>query len=353
MRTIFRTFAYLCKIHLSDLGFTFWVILYPLIMASFFYLGFHNLQQNQFEPIPVAVVQDGYISDILKDIDILEVKEVLTEEAAMELLEEKNVAGFIHPDLSVTVMDDSTLESSMIYQVVTTMVQSFELGEDASRLDFSKQHIASENQASNLLVIAFYTLLASVSFYSMFGGISLITSLQANLSSIGSRISMVPVSRRTFLFMTFVVSLLLNTLANGILIAYIYFVFSVSLFQYWGWSLLLLFIANVFGTAMGMLIGGVGSYTENTKITIALIINLVLSALAGMMGMSIRQVVREYLPFFHKINPMAIITDTLYQMNQLHDISTLSYALFVLLGYSILGLGLAILYLRKEKYDAI
>ena len=90
------------------------------------------------------------------------------------------------------------------------------------------------------------------------------------------------------------IGLLLNIASNAIMLVYTTQVLKINLFADWAGSLLLISLGNVFGIAAGLLLELIKT-TMQGRIIFALISNLVLSALAGMMGTAMKGFANTFL----------------------------------------------------------
>lgn len=353
MKQFFRIFRYLAKSVLLDFSFSFWTILYPILLGSLFYFAFGNIDNRQMEVIPIAVADNSMAKTILQEVDILEVTPVESDVAGKELLFDKKVEGYIEADFSLNVRSATGLKPTIIRRVLDQIVQAQALGVDARHLDFEHQYTRTVDQEGSFMTLAFYALLASVCFYAMFSSIYMCTLLQPNLSELGARLAMTPLSKGMMLWVSFLLTVLLNLLANLLFVAYAIFILKIPLFQEVGLSLLVLTMGNIAATAFGFAVGYSSRLSLEAKSNITLIVNLLLSAFAGMMGPMARLFIEKTMPFLNEWNPIGLVTNTLLRVNNLGQPQVAWTAVAGLALYSAIAYGIAYGFLRRVQYDSV
>lgn len=122
---------YNVKVKLRNFGMTFWPLAFPLLLGTLFFFAFGNINDADFETVPVAVVKEehadqvflAFLDQIKNGEDQLLAPEEMTEEQAKEKLEDKKVSGIYYvgsePTLTVAA---SGIEESILQSVL----QSYE-----------------------------------------------------------------------------------------------------------------------------------------------------------------------------------------------------------------------------------
>ena len=85
---------YNVKVKLRNFGTTFWPLAFPLILGTLFFFAFGNINDADFETVPVAVVKEehadqvflAFLDQIKNGEDQLLAPEEMTEEQAKEKL---------------------------------------------------------------------------------------------------------------------------------------------------------------------------------------------------------------------------------------------------------------------------
>lgn len=351
MKKLFQNCIYQGKNTYRDFGFLFWTLIYPILLAVFFNIAFSGLLNIEMEDISVGVDAENPILPILEEVDILNVEKISNTEAEKKLNDEE-IHAYIDKNLNILVKK-SGIEQTIVREIVEQIRQIGKLNRPIERYDFTKNYVSGKNQRGDSIIIAFYSLFAMVSTYGLFVGIESITAIQANLSKIGTRINMTPLKKENFLLSGAIVSLLLNLFANCLLFMFIEFVLKIHIFTDLKYSALLIVMGNLFGVALGIFIGASNRRDANIKRIIGIIVTLSLSFLSGMMGSWIKVMLDRYVPIVARINPIAIITNSLYRINLLESTKNVGEGIFLLGLYSIILLSISYVFLRRQSYDSI
>lgn len=351
MKKLFRNCIYQGKNLYRDKSFVFWCLVYPLIMAIFFYTAFSGLINVKLEAVDIGVDSQNPIIFILEEIELLNVHQ-FSEDEANEKLENEEIQGFIDKDLNLFVKK-SGINQTVIKEILDQIKQMGSLGVPIERFDFTVDYISDRNQKADTVIIIFYSLIAMVSTYGIFPGIETVSLIQANLTNVGKRINVTPLAKNDFLLAGVIVSLILNLLSNGILLIFIKYVLKIDLFTEIKYSTIFVIIGNLFGIALGMLIGASSKQNSNVKTIFGIMITLVLSFFSGMMAPDIKIMMDKKIPLIGKINPMSIITDNLYKINLLENTQNVNQGIITLSIYCIILIFISYGILRRKTYDSI
>lgn len=283
---IMRNIIYQSKNFYRDKTFLFWSVIYPIIMAIFFHITFSGLMNAKFEPIDVGINSQNPIGYVLQEIEVLDVHEIPENEVNRKL-KDGEIQGFIDNELNLKVIKLG-LSQTIIKEVLDQVKQMGKLGVPLEKFDFSIDYIQDKNQRADNIVIIFYSLIAMVSAYAVFPGIEIVTLIQANLTNLGQRLNIAPLKKNHFLLAGVIVSLALNLLSNGMLLAFIKYVLKIELFTELKHSMALIIAGNLFGVALGMFIGVSNKQNANVKTILAVAITIFLSFFSGMMSPGIR-----------------------------------------------------------------
>ena len=192
-----------------------------------------------------------------------------------------------------------------------------------------------------------------VSIYSMFGSISIPERIQANISKLAVRMSAAPIKRFRIYLAGVLFFVCFNLASNLLYIGYVMLVLKINLITDFAVTVPLLIYANLFGTAFGLCIGSIPKLTENTKVMVGVFSSLFLSFLSGMMSVSVKTALDTSFPLLSKINPIALFTDTLYNINILHEYDSASLFFIVYSGFIALFLSIAFFNAREVQYDSL
>ncbi|NLY45787.1 MAG: ABC transporter permease [Tissierella sp.] len=351
MSRLIRNCIYLGKNTLRDKTFFFWSILYPILMAIFFYTAFSGIVNQEFEPVDLGVSPDSYFVSIFEEIEILNVHEITEEEANEKLLSDE-IYGYVDNDLNLTVKE-SGLNQTIIKQILDQIVQVGGLNVPVEQVDMMVDYTISNNQNADTLIIIFYTLIAMVSTYGVFTGIETVSLIQANLSEIGKRMNIAPLRKSDFIISGLVGGFIMNVISNTLLLLFMHFILKLNLFTEFKYSMLFILLGNLFGLSLGMMIGSSNKKSTNVKTLIAVAVTLFLSFLSGMMSPDIKIILDEKIPILAKVNPISVITDNLYKINLLGITDDIYEGLGAISIYIIVLNLISYGFLRRKSYDSI
>ena len=218
---------------------------------------------------------------------------------------------------------------------------------------YKKNFIENKNEQNNSMMILFYSLLAMVSIYSMFGSISIPERIQANISKLAVRMSAAPIKRFRIYLCGVLFFVCFNLASNLLYIGFVMLVLKINLITDFAVTVPLLLYANVFGTAFGLCIGSIPKLTESTKVMLCVFSSLFLSFLSGMMSVNIKIALDSSFPLLGKINPIALFTDMLYNINILHEYDLAPLFFTVYSGFIALFLTVAFFNAREVQYDSL
>lgn len=351
MKNIWRNYIYQGKNIFRDKSFTFWGLLYPIILASFFYTAFSGLTSGDIEDINIGIEKGNPIASILESIDILNVVELEELDIESSLLAEE-IDGYVKEDLSL-VVDRSEIDQTIIKGILDQIKQTIALNEPIENIDFEVDYLKESSQEANAILVIFYSLIAMVSTYGVFPGIETAITSQANLTNIAARINISPIRKSTLIISGMAVGLTINLISNVLLLLFLHFIFKLDLLKNIGYSSIFILLGNVFGISLGMFIGSSNKKNPGVKTMMAIISTLFLSFLSGLMSPNIKVLIDENIPILGKINPIAIVTNSLYRINLLDNTNNLSEGALILLAYSIILMASSYLFLRRRQYDSI
>lgn len=360
-----------------------WNFLFPLVLASAFYLGFGNMikdDPNRLDTIEVAYVAgDGINSNFLSVIEelsketkdhgkILEVTSFDSLEAASDALNKKDIEGiyYQHDDSIEVIVTENGLISTSLSQIVKSYQNyqaSFEkiLSEKPEEIDTL---IASINSNMSFLkkydfksgvsqyMQFFYALLAMSSLFSSWVSTAMMTSLCANLSECGKRFELAPGHKLKAIFAGILAGTLLQTLSNTVVICYVEY----CLGLHWGAPIYMVIaitsLASALGISVGTLIGSIFK-KELALSMVPLAFTMTCSFFSGLMMGGIQQIIQNFCPILNKINPATVFTDSLYQLACYGKTSAYYQDLGIMVLMIAICLIISVLILRRRNYDSI
>ena len=124
---------YSILVKLRNFNMTFWPLVFPLILGTFFFFAFGNLNDADFETVQVALVRettdnplfDFYLDQVQKsDSDLISLHE-MTEQKALAALKNKEISGIYYagmtPSLQSTHTESRKAFCSPFWKVITTV----------------------------------------------------------------------------------------------------------------------------------------------------------------------------------------------------------------------------------------
>lgn len=330
----------------------FWTVAYPILLSSLFFVIFSAISTRGLSTaINTGITKTNPHRVILNFIPIVHVIS-MEQDAADAALHEGSIQVFIADDLSIRIYKDGTAQT-IVKNIVEQIKQTDALGIPITPSVYRKRFIDSKDEQNNSMMILFYSLLAMVSIYSMFGAISIPERMQANISKLAVRMSAAPIKRFRLYLSGVLFFVCFNLASNLLYIGYVMLVLKLNLITDFAVTVPLLIYANLFGTAFGLCIGSIPKLTENTKVMIGVFSSLFLSFLSGMMSVSVKTALDASVPILSKINPIALFTDTLYNINILHEYDSASLFFIVYSGFIALFLSIAFFNAREVQYDSL
>ena len=256
MMTFLKLFKYLFKNTVKDFVFSFWVLCYPVILTTFFYLSLSGVIHQELTPVRVAITKDHPFHFVFEqDGENFKIIDVTSAEEGKQLTLEEKADGFVENNLDIVVAKESGVPQSVLKNVVTQIKQVQSLGKSASTIDFKKSWIKETKSDVSEGTMMFYSSLASFAMYSIFSGVVCVAYMNGNLSEVGRRVMGSSFSKWKFLIYSFATGLTLNVLSNALLLVYMTQILKLQLFTDWTGSILLMLIGNIFGLSFGILIG--------------------------------------------------------------------------------------------------
>lgn len=394
----FHNFKYAFKTLIKDRMLLFWTFAFPLILGTFFQMAFSNIENSEtFQVIPIAIVDNAafhnhtFLKEAFQEFGKEESKNQLfaikytTKEEAEKLLNKKEIDGFLwieeNPKIMVNanginetilkyVVEEILESEKIIKNVVSFEAAKYiteqtsdeeiykimaEVGKNVLKMQQENNPTIKDETSANMsyTMIEFYTLIAMTCLYGGILGMVSINHHLPNMSSNGKRICISPTPKGKFIFSSVLSSYIVQLFGLALLFLYTIFVLKVDYGSHLSFLILLSFLGSLAGLSLGIFIASVFKVNENTKIGIMISITMFWCFLSGMMGITMKYIVDTKLPILNKINPANCITDGFYSLYYYTTYDRFFYNCIRLVVFSILLLFIAIIYLRRQKYDHI
>lgn len=360
-----------------------WMILFPIILGAFFKIAFDDMYEKQtaIKVIPVAVVEQKENANFKETIEgMSEGEDAMfsttyeNEADALKLLEDKKVYAviYVNDTLSVSVNTAEVssfsteltiikrfLEQYQVYEqlIIDTMHNHPEKMDDVME-QLSKdvncnQNIKLTDGNVDLVLPFFYNLIAMVALCGSSVGLHIAINRQGNLSNIGARMCVSPTNRLVSIIAGFLGSFLTQTICMIISISYLAFVLKVDFGPRLPMVYLVGILGGMLGIAFGFFIGAIGTIKENTKDAICTVVSLGCCFFSGLMVSNMKRLVEESAPWFNRINPAALISDSFLCLNIYEDDRVLITKLITMVIMTVVFVFAGFMMTRRQRYASI
>lgn len=355
----------------------FWTLLFPILLATLFYIAFNNLDQtNILDPVKVGVVlEDSAVEKQSKEIfkaaeEMIDAK-YISLDTAKEQLRDGEITGYFTIDSEMDIklsvagngMQQSILQifantwkssARTIKDILTTdPMKLAKLGEDFQQetLEKGSWSVGTEPpMEKGEKFYYFFTLIGMTVMYGSYLSLQKINGLRADAAATGARIKIGPVSSSLHVTVAVLVSFFIEIICLLLLWAYLLFVLKLELHDYFGIFFLISAAGGLFGISFGCFFG---SLIKNLNIAGGLTAGITMtgSFLSGMMGSTgLRYTIMQHIPWLDRINPVTLVTDGLYRVFYFEDFHSAYQNVIQLIGMCLLFFILSILFMRRNQY---
>lgn len=385
---------YTIKSLLKNRTLIFWTFAFSIILSTFFYMAFSNIENDEkLQIFDIAVIdnesfenQEIYQETLKKlseesDDKLFNIKYVGKEEAE-DLLEKSEIEGYIlfENETPKIVVKNTGTYQTIIKFVVDEIEQTKTVVRDLTEQDIKKEiengniNFNTENIVNNILakinnekvelknisnsnlsymMIEYYTVIAMACMYGGMIGITAINGCLANMSNRGKRIAVSPTRKSVIVLSSTIGAYFVSLIGVALLILFLILALKVNFGTNLGLVILLAMIGNLAGTSLGVLIASCFKVSEGTKTGITISVSMILSVLSGMMGVTLKYLIDKNAPIINRMNPNNLITDGFYSLYYYNTLDRYWSDILNLLIFSIICLVISFISLRREKYDSI
>ena len=368
-------YSFLSKIR--NFNVVFWPLVFPLVLGTFFYFAFGNINEADFQTVPVAVVKEDsadtffltYLEQVGESaLDLLQTEE-MSEKEALEALQDKKIKGIYYvgkePSLTVagTGMEESILQTVLDScentrtTITNIMKKNPEMDMETITKLLSADSLVKEMSLGGRTIDGnvqfFYALIAMACLYGCFIGFGSAIGIQANITPLAARRCVTPTHKLKLILADQLASFALGYTDVIILILYLRYVLKLDFQGQMGRMLIVALFGSLIGVSMGLFVGSFGKMQEGAKIGIMLGISMVSSFLAGLMNGTMKDMVEKSAPFVNRINPASLISDAFYCINVYDDTARYHRNLITLAVMCVVLVLAAFFMVRRERYDSI
>ena len=207
-------YSFLSKIR--NFNIVFWPLIFPLVLGTFFYFAFGNINEADFQTVPVAVVKKAsadtffmtYLDEVEKSSPDLLKAEEMPEKEALEALQDKKIKGIYYvgkePSLTVagTGMEESILQTVLDScentrtTITNIMKKNPEMDIETITNLLSTDSLVKEVSLGGRTIDGnmqfFYALIAMACLYGGFIGFGSAIGIQANITPLAARRCVTP-----------------------------------------------------------------------------------------------------------------------------------------------------------------
>ena len=360
----------------------FWLLGFPIILGTLFFVAFGNLavNENDYTEIPIAVIRkteapEGF-DEMMKALSEADGEEkplfvLMTDnqEEAASLMDKGELQGIIYVDndISLKVPKSAGIKSGIVKSVLDSYKSRYsiisavagehpeKLAQVLDELTNEASYINSESNSANNdpYVQYFYNLLAMSGLLGSMMGMYCAINHQANLSDLGARIEASPISKMKDILSSLAATLILHNIFLNIATFYLTYILGID-FGVPFWVLVAVnFLSSVVGDCMGCFIGSIGRMGAGMKNALLLLFSLGLCFLSGLMLGGMRLIIEENCPIINRINPAALIVDCFYSICAYESYEKFASNIAVLLIWCVLLLAGSMIMTRKRKYKSL
>ena len=368
-------YSFLSKVR--NFNIIFWPLVFPLVLGTFFYFAFGNINEADFQTVPVAVVKKDtadtffltYLDQVEKSSPDLLKAEEMPEKEALEALQDKKIKGiyYVGKDPSLTVagtgMEESILQTVLDScgntraTITNIMKKNPQMDMKTMKTLLSSQDLVKEVSLGGRTIDGnvqfFYALIAMACLYGCFIGFGSSIGIQANITPLAARRCVTPTHKLKLILTDQLASFALGYMDVIILILYLRYILNLDFQGQMGKMLVVSFFGSLIGVSMGMFIGSFGKMQEGVRIGLMLGISMVSSFLAGLMNGNMKDIVEKSAPFVNRINPASLIADAFYCINVYDDTARYYRSLATLAVMCVVLVMASFFMVRRERYDSI
>lgn len=378
----FHNYRYALQSILRKKSSLIWTLLFPIALTTFMYLSFGELYdaEERLSVIPVAVVSenegaygefDAFLEALSAEGDerMLDVRR-LSKDEAEKALAEGTVKGVIIEGEELTLrLRDNSVEGTVLKTVLEQYLQSEALVRGLAASGATPQELlaavetltggepyytetSTSDGSQNLYNNFFYAIFAMSCLFASFVAVVRMSKLQANLGALGMRRQVSPAGRMTMVGAEFAAMLTVQFAAELLTLGYM-LLLGVELGDRYPGMLAVLFLGSCVGIAEGIIIGSIPRLSEDAKSGICVSISMLLSCMADLVAVGIKDSIEHSVPFLNRINPAALLTDAFYALNCYDAPKRFLTDLGLLAAITALLLGVSGCILRRNRYASL
>lgn len=223
-----------------------------------------------------------------------------------------------------------------------------------STLDDSPDYVVEANatKGTSSFSIYFYASLAYLCIFFMSMGTNMVTENEANYSLQALRATLAPIPKYKRFFASFV-SWSMPSLAIMYLLIFIFYQNGVPLGNDWLRIILVITLGVFVGLLLGTALASVLKAKASVLTAASISLPLVFGALSGMMAQELKVFINDTVPWLNKINPVSLISDAIYFLNNYPTLKQYNQNIMILTAYIVVLMAITLIALRRTDYENI
>jgi len=359
----------------------FWSLLFPLILGTFFFFAFSDINANteEFSLIPVAIVEEpgadaAAFKNILAELEsggepLVDIHETDQDEADA-MLAGGDVQGIYIVGDSITLkLAESGINQSILKTVSDTYLQVYEALGDIAQVrpefvqqaaemitgsleDVNTEVTLGKGQLDDFLPY-YFAIIAMTCLFGCYAGMYNVLHIQADQGPVAARRSVTPTRKIAVVLTDFLAALSVQFLLVCIVLAYLIFALRIDFGDQIGFVLLTCLCGSIAGVSMGMFVGCLVKAGENVKTSILTGVSLFMCFLSGLMIQGVKDSIEHTAPIVNRLNPAAMLSDAFYCLTVYTGYERFARNIISLLAVSAIFLIGSSLVLRRQRYASI
>ena len=260
----------------------------------------------------------------------------------------------IYQSILQTVLQEYEKMQSTITKIGMEHPENLEAAMEAMTNDTTM--LVEENYTSgsmNASLEYFYALIAMSCLYGCYLGLRCAVEIKADLSTLAARRVVGSTNRFVIMLSDLLASIVMQFATSMLAVLYLRYVLGIQMGNKMLWIALTVLIGGIIGITTGLFIGSIGKAKESIKTGITLGVVMSECFLSGLMVENMYYVVEDFCPLLNRINPAALIVDSLYSLNIYDTYERYSRNMLGLLAMAVLLCIGSFAAIRRERYASI
>ena len=289
------------------------------------------------------------------------IRETILKKIIEELLDKRtlynNLLSEIRPQITQQIKQSIKNPNKVDFKQIESQITQQIDQSINSKIKELNQNILSFNsifsKKLDYTIIEYFTLIAMSCFSSAYFSIFLISSILANMSEHGKRISVSPARKRTLVLSSMLSAFITHLILLCLIFSFNIFMLKVDYGQNLPEIIFISILGSIAGISFGLLIGSLIKTSYEIKINLTTFFQLFCCFLSGMMGPSIKYLVDTNFPLINHLNPANMIVDGLYSLQIYDNLNRYNFNIISLILFSAFCLIISVIVIRKQKYTQL